>query len=298
MKVFVAGGTGVIGRHAVPALVAAGHEVTALSRSTEKDAQVQRAGAHPIRVDLFDPDALARAVDGNDAVVNLTTHIPDLSRAARRTAWTENDRIRTEGSSNLAAAAVRAEATRFVQESITFPYADNGAAWIDEDHPRPSSPITASVDRAEASAASVTAAVVLRFGQFYAPDASHTQAFAALVRKRLNPFVGPPDAHISFIGMPAAARAVVAALTAVPGVYNIVDDDPPTRREAGETVAAALGKRRPLSLPMAVVKPVNPSAELLARSQRVDNRRYRAATGWEPDHAGAAGPAQAVAEVV
>src|SRR5690349_5278263 len=97
MKIFVAGATGVLGRRVVPLLVAEGHQVTGISRSPEKAAQLTSAGATPVTVDLFDGAGLAAAVAGHDVVMNLATHIPDLTKAARSSAWSENDRIRTEG---------------------------------------------------------------------------------------------------------------------------------------------------------------------------------------------------------
>ena len=76
MKVFVTGGTGAIGRFVVPALHDAGHEVTALTRSDDKAAWLEGAGAHPVEVSLFDVDALTNAFAGRDAVANLATAIP------------------------------------------------------------------------------------------------------------------------------------------------------------------------------------------------------------------------------
>ncbi len=302
MKCFVAGGTGVIGRRAVPALVAAGHDVTVIARTPERDQLVEDLGATPVRVDLFDADAVAGAVAGHDAVINLATHIPPMSRGAAKGSWDENDRIRTEGSTNLVAAARRHDVGRVIQESITFPYADGGADWLDEDAPRPPSPFSGPVDHAESEVASFTAGggagVVLRFAQFYAPDSSHTRAFARTLRWRISPFVGAPDSYSSFIGMPSAAAAVVAALDCEPGVYNIADDDPPTRRALGEAAAAAIGRRPPFALPAALVRRVNPAADVLMRSHRIDNRRFRAATGWAPEHSGADGVAAAIAEIV
>src|SRR6266581_7788635 len=135
MRVFVAGGTGVLGRRAVPQLVAAGHDVTAAVRSDEKAVLVRAMGAHPVRVDLFDPAAVTDAVRGHEVVVNLATHIPPMSQMTRTSAWAENDRIRREVSRNLVDAALDAGATCYVQESIAFMYADGGDAWLDEDSP-------------------------------------------------------------------------------------------------------------------------------------------------------------------
>ena len=140
--------------------------------------------------------------------------------------------------------------------------------------------------------------VVLRFAQFYAPDSDHTKTFAAAFRRRVNPFIGSPDAHTSVLGMDAAARAVVAALDVEAGIYNVADDDPPTRRELGETVAAAIGRKPPRSVPAAPVRWVNKASDVLMRSHRVDTSRFRAASGWQPDHRGAEGLAAAVAAVL
>ncbi|CAN5617649.1 N/A [soil metagenome] len=303
MKCFVAGGTGVVGRRAVPALVAAGYDVTVIGRTPERDRLVESFGATPVRIDLFDAAAIAGAIAGHDVVINLATHIPSLSRAASAKAWAENNRIRTEGAANLVAAARRAGAARVIQESITFPYADGGDGWIDEDSDREASEFSGPVDAAEAGVAAFSveagAGIVLRFAQFHAPDSHHCQTWAKAFAMRVNPLFGPADSFTSFLGAIAAGRAVVAALDAPAGVYNVADDDPVTRGEAGEVVAAALGKKPPrrIPLPMGAVTKVNPSAEVLTRSQRISNRRFRDATGWAPDHAGADGLAAAIAEI-
>lgn len=197
-------------------------------------------------------------------------------------------------------AAQRNQVARVVQESITFPYADAGDRWIGEDAERPRTEFSAPVDKAEAAATGYVEGdgVVLRFAQFYASDASHTQLFARAFRWGLNPYVGDPDGYTSVIGMDAAGRAVVAALDVEPGIYNVADDDPPTRRELGRTVAAAIGRKRARTLPAGMVRRLNPAADVLMRSHRIDNRRFAAATGWRPDHAGGAGVAAAVAAVL
>src|SRR5436309_6436301 len=152
MKVFVAGGTGVLGRRAVPSLVQAGHDVTAAARGEEKAALVRAMGAHPVRVDLFDAAAVKEAVRGHEVVVNLATHIPPMSQMTRTSAWAENDRIRREVSRNLVDAALDAGAARYVQESIAFMYADGGDSWLDEDSPVDAPAYVHSAVAAEAQA--------------------------------------------------------------------------------------------------------------------------------------------------
>ncbi len=223
MRCFVAGGTGVIGRRGVPLLVEAGHDVSVLSRTAERDREVAAMGATPVRADLFDTQSLRSAAVGQDAIVNLATHIPPLSRAARTSAWVENDRIRSEGVANLVVAAEGNGVGRFVQESITFPYEDAGDVWISEDHPRSLTGVGEAVALAEGAVNEFTsretgAGVVLRFGQFYATDSVHSASFASMFRRGLNPLLGDPDGYVSFIGMDAAARAVrVLAWRSMPG---------------------------------------------------------------------------------
>ena len=135
MKLFVTGATGAIGRYAVPALVAAGHEVTGVARSDTKAAWLRQQGAAAVNVSIFDRAPLADAMAGHDAVVNLATHIPAPADARKPEAWAENNRIRTEGSATLVDATLDAGVGRVVQEAITFTYPDRGDAWIDEDTP-------------------------------------------------------------------------------------------------------------------------------------------------------------------
>jgi 2-alkyl-3-oxoalkanoate reductase len=106
MNILVTGASGVIGRRVVPLLIAARHDVTAVARTSETSAQLARAGAIAIELDLFDP-ATRRAFEGQDAVVNLATHMPSSSVAMFLPgAWRENDRIRRIGAATLVDAAI------------------------------------------------------------------------------------------------------------------------------------------------------------------------------------------------
>ena len=96
MRVFVTGGTGAIGNHALPALTASGHEVTAMVRTPSKAEAVRNAGATHIDVSIFDRAGLTRAFRGHDAVVNLATALPSTQRFIMQSAWADCTRIRTE----------------------------------------------------------------------------------------------------------------------------------------------------------------------------------------------------------
>jgi nucleoside-diphosphate-sugar epimerase len=284
MRIFLAGATGVMGRRLLPLLVAEGHEVRALARGERGRELVAAAGGEPVAADLFDAAAVREAAEGCDAVVNMATRIPVGPQAALRRAWNENDRIRKEGARNLADAALAAGASRYIQESIVFPYADQGATWITEESPVDIEFQLQSALDAEAQAARFTAAggigVALRFGAFLDPDAAHTLDAAKMIRRGQSPVFGSPDAYASSIVVGDAARAVLAALHAPAGLYNVVDDEPLTRRDYVAAAAAAFGVRAPKPLPEAIGK--LPRVRVLARSQRVSNAKFRQATGWAP----------------
>jgi len=285
MKVFVAGATGVLGRRAVPLLVAAGHDVSALARSDARASLLGDLGARPVRAELFDPESMRRAVAGHEAVCNLATHIPAPMHMARSGAWAENDRIRTEGSRHLVDGALAGGAQRYVQESIAFVYRDGADEWIDESSPIDPVAYLRSATVAESNAARVTAAgasgVVLRFAAFYGPDSDSTLATIRLAKRRIALGAGP-DTYVSSITTDDAAAAVVASLAAPAGLYNVGDDEPVTRREYFATLAGALGVRPAFVAPAGITKLGGPKAALLTRSQRVSNRRFVDATGWQP----------------
>ena len=120
-KILVTGATGVVGRRLVPILVREGHSVVAMGHGSRSREALERMGAAPIEADFADPGSLRRAVRGCDAVVNLATHMPASStELLHRSSWTENDAIRSRGSSNLVDAALAEGAARFIQESFAL----------------------------------------------------------------------------------------------------------------------------------------------------------------------------------
>jgi nucleoside-diphosphate-sugar epimerase len=288
MKIFVAGATGVLGQPAVALLVQAGHVVTGIARREEAVRSLAAVGATPVAVDLFDPSAVAAAVAGHDAVLNLATHIPASTRAWRRQAWRENDRLRSVASRHLVDAALATGAGRYVQESVVFAYPDGGEGWLTEDTPADPPGITATTLVAEGQAARFTTSggvgVALRFGAFYGAASTQTREIVALGRRGMVPSLGDPDAYISPIVAEDAAAAVVAALEVPAGLYNVTDDQPVTRRHFIAALGAAL--RRPP--PRLVRGPHERLATMAAvtRSLRVSNRRFRSVSGWAPRYPG------------
>lgn len=288
MRVFVTGGTGAVGSHAVPALIRAGHSVTALARFPEKAATLRGQGATPVRVSLFDRAALARQFAGHDAVVNLATALPSMAQFVRAKAWRANDRIRTEGSATVVDAALDAGVGRVLQESVSMVYPDRGAEWIDETVPPDPFPLARGNLDAEASANRFTEAggigVVLRFGWFYGPGATHSEQLLALARRHIGTAIGPPDSYTPTIHMADAGEAVVHALDVDAGTVNIVDDEPLTTREFADALEAAAGTRAWLRVPGRAALLFGDRLTSLTRSLRVSNTRFRDATGWAPHY--------------
>ena len=289
MTIFVAGATGVLGRPTVRDLIAAGHRVRGVARGAAKADLVRELGAEPVEVDLFDPLALHRAVGDSDAVIHLATRIPPLARARWARAWRENDRLRREGAERLMNAALVAGARVYVQESITFPYADGGERWLYETAPLDVVPLVASALDAERETARLTAAggrgVVLRFATFYGAEAASTQDTIRLARRGLLPIVGDPQRFMSSIHVDDAARAVVAALDAPAGIYNVADDEPLRFADYVAAVVDAFGCPPPRRLPGWLVPLLAGAAgKLLLRSQRVANKLFTSVTGWAPQY--------------
>jgi nucleoside-diphosphate-sugar epimerase len=286
MRVFVLGGTGAIGTPTVPALVASGHDVSALARTPDKADAVRSQGATPVTVSMFDRDALTEAFQGHDAIVNLATSQPSAMTFVFLRAWRPTERVRIEGSAAVVDAALAAGVPRLLQESVTMIYPDRGDQWIDEEVPIDPMPTAKGNLGAEASAHRFTGAggigIVMRFGFFYGPSASHSAQFLGLARHHIVTSIGHPGSYLSSIHTSDGASAVAAALDIPAGTYNIVDDGPLTKREYADALTAAVGKRAWIRVPGRVALLLGHRTASLTRSMRVSNARFRAASGWSP----------------
>lgn len=286
MRVFLTGATGVIGRRAIPALLEAGHHVSAVARSDAKAAQVAATGATAARVSLFDAEQVAQAVQGHDAVVHLATNIPTGASAGLKRGWRTNDRLRKEASATLAAAANAAGIERYVGESTTFPYLPGGTDWITEDHPRDYFFGNQTCLDSEAAAQLVTNAggqgVVLRFAMFYANDSAHIDTFMLAAKRGFSAVTGHEDTYVSFIDMEDAAAAVVAALEAPAGVYNVAEPNPVKRAEHNTALAKAVGRDKLRPLPGLMQKAGGAGLESVSRAQRISSAKLQEITSWAP----------------
>ncbi len=287
MKIFVTGATGVIGKRIVPLLVQRGHRVTGVSRSPRKSSELARAGAEAVQVDLFDLDAVRAAVKGHDAVINLATSIPPSSKVFLPWAWRTNNKIRRYVSANVSAAATQTGVERLLQESFAPIYADGGDQWITETSPVKPVRYNRTVLDAERAAsnfsASGRAGIILRFAGFYGPDSDFASDQIDLVRKGWAPVLGSPDGYIPLVSHDDAARAVVQLLNAPAGTYNVVDDDPLTKRECYLSLARVLRVEPPRFPPAWIFHLLGSLGELLSRSQRISNQKLRS-FGWAPKY--------------
>jgi len=290
MEIFVTGATGVLGRPVVRRLAEEGNRLRALSRSDSNDQMLRRLGAEPVRADLFDAASIAQAVRGAGAVLHLATRIPPRSQAAHADAWEENDRIRTTGTRLLVDAALAAGAHTFIYPGICFIYADGGDEWIDAETgtvdagTRLQSTLTAEAEAARFAADGGGRGIALRMGYFYGPEAHSTLETLALARRGAAVLVGTAGSFYPSIWVDDAATAVLAALRSAPsGTWDVVDDEPLTRRDLAKALADAAGLPFVLRPPVWLLKmAAGHDALFMARSQRVSNRRFRSATGWAP----------------
>jgi nucleoside-diphosphate-sugar epimerase len=287
VKIFISGATGVVGKRAIPLLINAGHTFTGIARSPEKAAFLQNMKADAVQLSLFDLDALKRAIEGHDAIINVATHIPPTSRAFLNSAWKENDRIRKFGSANLVDAAIATGVRIFVQESFAPMYRDHGDDWIDENWDVKPARYNLTTLAAEQSVARFTQSggtgIALRFSYFYGPDpGGATMDMIWFLKKGWVALPGSPEAFVSSLSHDDAASAVASALNIEPGIYNVSDDEPLLRKEFFNLLADALGVRHPRFPPRWITKFMGSIGELLGRSQRISNRKFRNASGWQP----------------
>lgn len=284
MRVAVTGATGVIGTSAVRALVAAGHDVVGLARTPQKADLLYGLGATPALTDGFEHDGMVEMLDGCDAVCNVATHIPVGFSATLPGAWRENDRLRTEGVRRVVAAAREAGVRRFVQESLSCIYADHGDGWITEESPleinRATEPASVGESHLQAYQCGSRHGVVLRFGTIVGDDAL-TRRMLRSVRNRRPIGIGSPGGWAHVVHTDDLGTAVVAALNAPSGVYN-VGAEPTLRADLVQGFAEAAGRDTGEFMGPFLRRLAGERSEPLSRSLRVSSEHFTAQTGWTP----------------
>jgi nucleoside-diphosphate-sugar epimerase len=297
MHVFIAGAAGAVGRTLIPTLVSGGHTVTGTTRSAAKAEELRALGARAAVMDGLDRASVMGAVAeaAPDAIVHQMTALAgDLDLRNPDRAFAVTNRLRTEGTEHLLAAAREAGVERVVAQSYAgWPYARTGgpvkteADPLDPDPPRGLRETHAAIRRLEAL---VTGAggVILRYGGFYGPGTGLGPGGDQLrmVRERKFPIIGDGGAVWSFAHTEDVATATVAALErARPGeIYNVCDDDPAPVREWLPLLARSLGARPPRRVPawLARVLATPGSVVLMTDARGASNAKAKAELDWTP----------------
>lgn len=294
MRVFVAGANGAVGRRLVPMLIARGHQVTGTATSERSAAAVRGLGAEAVVVDGLDAagigEAVARAEP--DAIIHEMTALsgtPDFRHFDRWFALT--NRLRTEGTEHLLAAARASGVERFVAQSFTGWSNARSGSWIKtEDDPLDPNPVKeqretlAAIKFLERSVLDAPLeGIVVRYGGLYGPGSSET--LADILRKRMFPVIGNGAGIVSSTHIDDAAGGTLAALErGRRGIYNIVDDDPAPSGEFIPAIAEALGAPKPLRIPAWLGRLLagDVAVTMMTEGRGSSNAKAKRELGWEP----------------
>ena len=301
MKVFVAGATGAMGRPVVQQLLAAGHEVTGMTRTPSKGTWLREIGAEAVVCDALDPAAVEAAVRAAEpeVVIDELTDLPKKMNVFRfNQFYKRQDPLKKTASKTLLRAAQAVGAKRHLMQSIAFAYdpavgaglhVEGDPLWRDPPKPWDKTlPIFTNIER-EVIEAPALEGIVLRYGFFYGPGTHYAKdgSQAADVRKRRLPIVGDGGGVYSFIHVADGARAtMLAAESGRAGAYNVVDNTPLPVREWLPSYAAALGAKAPRHVPVFAARlttgplPTHVSTTLRGAA----NAKLRSTLGWEPTY--------------
>jgi nucleoside-diphosphate-sugar epimerase len=302
VKVFVAGSTGALGIPVVKRLIERGHEVVALTRSTDKAATLQGLGARPVLGDVLDAarikDVMAEAHP--DAVAELLNALPKRGPIRIGELKGTND-LRIRGTAHLLAAATSTGARRFVGESMIFGYGyAKGTQLVTEEDPYEVKTGVAGLDEALGALTSLEnqilsgaskgeiEGIVLRLGLFYGPGVGSTEFMARLLRRRMLVLPGGGHGTGSWIHVEDAANAVVLALESGRSgeVLNVVDDEPASLADFSTELARVIGAPRPISIPRWLARLGGRYAGMIASATLcVSNDKIKRELGWQPSYA-------------
>jgi 2-alkyl-3-oxoalkanoate reductase len=287
MRVLVVGASGAIGTRLIPQLADRGHEVIGSSRSPAKAGRLRALGAEPIVLDVLDAEAVRAAVAAArpGAIIYQATALANggFSRSLDRT-FAQTNRLRTEGTGILLAAAREAGVRRFIAQSFApYRYAHEGGPVKTEDDPLdPAPPKMARQTFAAMNhldqAVTGAGGIALRYGGFYGDPDALTRA----VRKRLYPVIGDGAGVMPFIHLHDAAAATVLALDHDgPAIYNITDDEPASMRDWLPVLADALGAKPPRHIPSWLARLVmGEGLAMMAESRGASNARAKKELSW------------------
>lgn len=285
MKVFVAGGSGTIGVPLVRGLRAAGHQVTALTRSAHKQDELRALGVSVAIADALDRDALIAAVREARPthVIHQLTALPkDAPRRASDLVAT--NRLRIEGTRNLLDGAINAGVRRFIVGSFA-PLSPRGPVEAKSEDDASGAIRSMETQVLDATRRGVIEGVILRYGLFYGLEAPSTIAMIEMIRKRRLPVVRDDSSQLPVIHIEDAVSATIAALDRARAgtVYDIVDDRAVSMTEIVETIAQFTGSAPPLKVPAWLPRLVAPyMSRVTSIRLPLSNRAAKTELGWRP----------------
>ena len=290
MRVFVAGGTGVMGRRLVPQLVARGHQVTATTTSPAKLGVLAQLGADAVVMDGLDAVSVGEAVAkaGPDAIVHEMTAIGGKADMKHFDRWfATTSRLRTEGTDHLLAAAEAAGVSHVVAQSYASWNGIREGGWVkteedplDLEEGTAAHPVMEAIRHVEEMVVKA-GGVALRYGWLYGPGATDDQV--ELVRKRQFPLVGGGAGYSSWVHLDDAAGATVLAVEQrARGVFNIVDDEPAPASEWLSHLAACAGAKRPMRVPrwLARLLAGDVVVTIMTEGRGFSNAKAKRELGW------------------
>ena len=291
MRILVVGASGAIGTRLVSQLIERGHEVVGTFRSAGNAERVRALGAEPIALDLLDARAVRRTVldTGPEAIVHQATALANVrfGRSLDRS-FALTNRLRTEGTDALLAAAGEAGVRRFVAQSFaSYRYARAGGPVKTEDDPLdPDPPAMARETNAAMShldkAVTDAGGIALRYGGFYG---AANDGLVKPVRRRQFPVIGEGNGISSFIHLDDAAAATVLAVEGdQTGIYNITDDEPAPMSEWLPALAKALGAKPPRHVPSWLARLIAGKGMVMMAdgSRGASNAKAKRELGWTP----------------
>ena len=289
MRVLVAGASGAIGAWLVPQLIERGHEVIGTFRSPGNAGRLQSLGAQAITLDLLDAEAVRAVVltAQPEAIIHQATALADarFGRRLDRT-FAPTNRLRTEGTDALLAAAREAGARRFVAQSFAnYRYAREGGPVKTEEDPLDPDPLastrqTNAAMRHLEEAVTAAGGVALRYGSFYG---AQNDQLVKLVRQRYFPIIGDGSGVISWIHLDDAAAATVLAVEREgAGIYNIVDDEPAPMRDWLPALANAVAAKPPRRVPFWVARLIvgADGMTMMSEARGASNAKAKRELGW------------------
>ena len=292
MKVFLAGASGAIGRPLVRQLIERSHEVVGMTRSNA--GAIEAMGAQAVVADAFDADAVRSAVAAAqpDVVVNELTDLAKPLNPRKYDDWLAGtNRLRREGTKNLADAAAAVGAQKFISQSVAFAYRPESGVRTEDSAIMGSAAgeMGEAMEELERITLAAPDGIVLRYGFFYGPGTSYDRGGqqVEMIRKRRLPIVGRGTACFPFIHVEDAATATVAAIErGAPGVYNVVDDEPALAREYIPYLAELVGAKKPWRVPDWLARlAAGRIAGFASRLQPVSNEKAKRELGWQPRYA-------------